>query len=71
MIWIYTDGTGGNKLYVQGDGETVASVVKDCKVDGVARPAKCRDSITRLPNMDREYVMLWRDGADPVGAKRK
>jgi uncharacterized repeat protein (TIGR01451 family) len=71
VFWFYTDGTGGNKLYVKGDGETIASEVKDCRTPGIAFPAKCRDSITRLPNKDREYVMLWRDGGDPVGAKRK
>jgi hypothetical protein len=45
--------------------------VKDCRTAGIAFPAKCRNSITRLPNKDREYVMLWRDGGDPVGAKRR
>jgi uncharacterized repeat protein (TIGR01451 family) len=71
VFWFYTDGTGGNKLYVKGDNEEFASEVKDCRTPGIAFPAKCRNSITRLPNKDREYVMLWRDGGDPVGAKRR
>jgi len=71
VFWFYTDGTGGNKLYVKGDNESIASEVKDCRTAGIAFPAKCRNSITRLPNKDREFEMLWRDGGDPVGAKRR
>jgi hypothetical protein len=70
VFWFYTKGVGGNQLYVKGDAESVASLVKPCNTLGVANPAKCRNSVIRLPNKDRQYEMLWRDGGDPVGAKR-
>lgn len=70
VFWFYTSGIGGNKLYVTGDNETVSSLIKPCLTPGIANPPKCRSSIIRLPNKDRQYLMLWRDGADPVGAKR-
>jgi hypothetical protein len=71
VFWFYTKGTGGNRLYVKGDNESIASEVRDCRTTGIAFPAKCRNSITRLPNKDRQFEMLWRDGGDPVGAKRR
>jgi hypothetical protein len=71
VFWFYTKGTGGNLLYVKGDNELAASLVKDCVTAGVANPPKCRSSITQLPNKTRQYLMLWRDGGDPAGAKRR
>lgn len=71
VFWLYTDGTGGNRLYVKGDNESTASEVRDCRTTGIAFPPKCRNSIIRLANKDRQYEMLWRDGGDPVGAKRR
>lgn len=71
VFWFYTQPTPANKLYVKGDGERVASLVQGCTTRGVASPAKCRNSITSLPNGDRQYLMLWRDGGDPIGGKRR
>jgi hypothetical protein len=70
VFWFYTDGTGGNKLYVKGDAEAGSSEIKPCSTPNIANPPKCRSSIIRLPNKDRQYLMLWRNGGDPVGAKR-
>ena len=59
-----------SKLWVKGDDETVASVVENCLVRGIADPAKCVNAKMVLKNGDRAFEMLWRDGGDPISGKR-
>jgi uncharacterized repeat protein (TIGR01451 family) len=71
VFWFYVrDKKQGSTLYVKGDSETVASVVRNCFAQGIANPAKCVNSKTILPSGDRQFLQLWRDGADPGGGKR-
>ena len=57
-------------MWVQGDAEQFASIVRNCRTFGVAKPPKCVESKRVLPNGDRVIVMLWRNGSDPTGGKR-
>jgi hypothetical protein len=71
VFWFYVkDKKQGSTLYVKGDSETAASVVRNCFIQGVANPAKCVNSKNVLSNGDRQFVQLWRDGGDPGGGKR-
>ena len=71
VFWFYPKDTKqGSSAYVKGDNETVATVVRNCSVAGIANPPKCVSSKTILPNGDRQFLLLWRDGGDPGGGKR-
>jgi uncharacterized repeat protein (TIGR01451 family) len=71
VFWFYVkDKKQGSTVYVKGDNETVATVVRNCATAGVANPPKCVSSKTVLPNGDRQFLQLWRNGGDPGGGKR-
>ena len=71
VFWIYLkDKKQGSTLYVKGDNEVLATVVRNCVTPGVADPPKCVSSRTILPNGDRQFFQVWRDGGDPGGGKR-
>ena len=71
VFWFYPKDTKqGSTAYVKGDNETLATVVRNCSVAGVANPPKCVSSKTVQPNGDRRFLLLWRDGGDPGGGKR-
>ena len=71
VFWFYSKDTKqGSTAYVKGDNETVATVVRNCSVAGIANPPKCVSSKTVLSNGDRRFLLLWRDGGDPGGGKR-
>jgi uncharacterized repeat protein (TIGR01451 family) len=71
VFWFYPKDTKqGSTAYVKGDNETLATVVRNCSVAGIANPPKCVSSKTVQPNGDRRFLLLWRDGGDPGGGKR-
>jgi uncharacterized repeat protein (TIGR01451 family) len=71
VFWFYVkDSKQGSTVYVKGDNESVASVVRNCLVQGIANPGKCVNGKTILSNGDRQFLQLWRDGGDPGGGKR-
>jgi len=71
VFWFYVrDKKQGSTVYVKGDNETVATVVRNCATPGIANPPKCVSSKTVLPNGDRQFLQLWRNGGDPGGGKR-
>ena len=71
VFWFYLKDTKqGSSAYVKGDNESVATVVRNCSVAGIANPPKCVSSKTIMPNGDRRFLLLWRDGGDPGGGKR-
>jgi uncharacterized repeat protein (TIGR01451 family) len=71
VFWFYPKDTKqGSSAYVKGDNESVATVVRNCSVAGIANPPKCVSSKTIMPNGDRRFLLLWRDGGDPGGGKR-
>jgi uncharacterized repeat protein (TIGR01451 family) len=71
VFWFYVkDRKQGSTVYVKGDNEPAASVVRNCLVKKVANPGKCVNSKTILSNGDRQFLQLWRDGGDPGGGKR-
>jgi len=71
VFWFYVkDKKQGSTVYVKGDNETVATVVRNCATPGVADPPKCVSSRTILPNGDRQFLQVWRNGGDPGGGKR-
>jgi uncharacterized repeat protein (TIGR01451 family) len=71
VFWFYVkDKKQGSTVYVKGDNETVATVVRNCATPGIANPPKCVSSKTVLSNGDRQFLQLWRNGGDPGGGKR-
>ncbi len=71
VFWFYVkDKKQGSTVYVKGDNETLATVVRNCSVAGIANPPKCVSSKTVQSNGDRRFLQLWRDGGDPGGGKR-
>ena len=71
VFWFYVkDKKQGSTVYVKGDNETVATVVRNCATPGIANPPKCVSSKTILSNGDRQFLQLWRNGGDPGGGKR-
>jgi uncharacterized repeat protein (TIGR01451 family) len=71
VFWFYPKDTKqGSTAYVKGDNETLATVVRNCSVAGIANPPKCVSSKTVQSNGDRRFLLLWRDGGDPGGGKR-
>jgi len=70
VFWLYTNRVTGKALFVKGDGEASSSLIRACEPRTVANPPKCLSSL-QFVNRDRQYQMLWRDGGDPVGAKRR
>lgn len=73
VTWFYVQGGDDDdddgKIWVQGDNEVVASVLRRCVKAGIANPPKCVSSKTTLANGDTRYLLLWRDGGDPKGGK--
>jgi uncharacterized repeat protein (TIGR01451 family) len=71
VFWFYVKGNKqGSTLYVKGDDENVATVVRNCLTPGIADPPKCVRSRTILANGDRQFLQVWRNGGDPGGGKR-
>jgi uncharacterized repeat protein (TIGR01451 family) len=71
VFWFYVkDRKQGSTVYVKGDNETIATVVRNCVTPGIANPPKCVSSKRILANGDRQFFQVWRDGGDPGGGKR-
>ena len=71
VFWFYVkDKKQGSTVYVKGDNESVATVVRNCATPGIANPPKCMSSKAILSNGDRQFLQLWRNGGDPGGGKR-
>jgi uncharacterized repeat protein (TIGR01451 family) len=57
----------GGPLYAAGEGETTGQLVPTCTTPGIADPAKCIDSVRKLPGGVVRITMLMRGGSDPAG----